>query len=158
MGDRWLSTVGRKERKKVMSGLRSVVNFGREIYRTYIVEMPNNFAASLSYYSLFSLVPTIYIAFLIVGIFIDDKASMQFLFTKVESVLGADVAESLFPVQDPLGKKIKLDDQWFEVIGIMSGKTLFTETIGELAARNLNQDIYLPLSSLMRISLSRCRS
>ena len=76
-----------------MSGSRSVVNFGREIYRTYIVEMPNNFAASLSYYSLFSLVPTIYIAFLIVGIFIDDKASMQFLFTKVESVLGADVAE-----------------------------------------------------------------
>ena len=59
-----------------MSQPRSVVNFGREIYRTYIVEMPNNFAAALSYYSLFSLVPTIYIAFLIAGIFIDDKAAM----------------------------------------------------------------------------------
>ena len=64
----------------MMTGSRSVLNFGREIYRTYIVEMPNHFAASLSYYSLFSLVPTIYIAFLIVGIFIDDKAAMQFRF------------------------------------------------------------------------------
>ena len=42
-----------------MSALRSLGNFGKEIYRTYVVEMPNNFAASLSYYSLFSLVPTI---------------------------------------------------------------------------------------------------
>ncbi|OGC00553.1 hypothetical protein A2V82_01330 [candidate division KSB1 bacterium RBG_16_48_16] len=65
-------------------------------------------------------------------------------------VLGAEVAKTLFPVQEPLGKRIKLDDQWFEVIGIMASKTLFTETVGELAARNLNQDIYLPLSSLLR--------
>ena len=78
-----------------MSRLRSVGNFGKEIYRTYVVEMPNNFAASLSYYSLFSLVPTIYIGFLIAGIFIDDKAAMQYLFTRVENVLGADVAQLL---------------------------------------------------------------
>jgi len=65
-------------------------------------------------------------------------------------VLGADVAKNLFPVENPLGKKIKIEDQWFEVIGTMGTKTLFTETIGELAARNLNQDIYIPLSSFLR--------
>jgi len=64
-------------------------------------------------------------------------------------VLGAEAAKKLFPVGTPLGKKIKLDDQWFEVIGTMGSKTLFTETIGELAARNLNQDIYIPLSSFL---------
>ena len=78
-----------------MSGLHSIGNFCKEIYRTYIVEMPNNFAASLSYYSLFSLVPTIYIALLTARIFIDDMTVLQFLFAKVESVLGADVAELL---------------------------------------------------------------
>ena len=78
-----------------MSGMRSLGNFGKEIYRTYVVEMPNNFAASLSYYSLFSMVPTIYISFLIAGIFIDDKAAMQSVFTKVENVLGSDVAKLL---------------------------------------------------------------
>ena len=65
-------------------------------------------------------------------------------------VLGDDVANNLFPVEDPLGKKIKIEDQWFEVIGTMGSKTLFTETVGELAARNLNQDIYIPLSSILR--------
>jgi putative ABC transport system permease protein len=65
-------------------------------------------------------------------------------------VLGDDVAKKLFPVQDPIGKKVKLDDQWFEVIGIMGSKSLFTETVGELASRNLNQDVYIPLSSFLR--------
>jgi putative ABC transport system permease protein len=65
-------------------------------------------------------------------------------------VLGDEVASTLFPVEDPLGKKVKIDDQWFEVIGIMGSKALFTETVGELAARNLNQDIYIPLSSILR--------
>ncbi len=62
-------------------------------------------------------------------------------------VLGDEVARNLFPVQDPIGKKVKLDDQWYEVIGVMGTKSLFTETVGELASRNLNQDIYIPLSS-----------
>ena len=65
-------------------------------------------------------------------------------------VLGADAARTLFPIEDPLGKKVKLDDQWFEVIGTMGSKALFTETVGELAARNLNQDIYIPLSAFLR--------
>ncbi len=64
-------------------------------------------------------------------------------------VLGEEVAKNLFVVEKPLGKKVKLDDQWFEVIGTMGSKTLFTETIGELAARNLNQDIYIPLTSFL---------
>ncbi|GAG88140.1 unnamed protein product, partial [marine sediment metagenome] len=65
-------------------------------------------------------------------------------------VLGADIAQNLFPVENPLGKRIKIEDQWFEVSGTMGNKNLFTETIGELAARNLNQDIYIPLSSFLR--------
>ncbi|HUU30017.1 MAG TPA: ABC transporter permease [archaeon] len=65
-------------------------------------------------------------------------------------LLGADLAKSLFPTQDPLGQQIKVEDQWFEVTGVMSSRSLYTETVGELAARNLNQDIYVPLSSFLR--------
>ena len=64
-------------------------------------------------------------------------------------VLGAQTAKKLFPVEVPLGKKVKLGDQWFEVVGVMGSKMLFTETVGELAARNLNEDIYIPLSSFL---------
>jgi len=65
-------------------------------------------------------------------------------------LLGAEVAKSLFPTEDPLGKRVKLEDQWFQVQGVMVSRSLYTETVGELAARNLNQDIYIPLSSFLR--------
>jgi putative ABC transport system permease protein len=64
-------------------------------------------------------------------------------------VLGAGVATALFQREDPLGKMVKLDDQWFEVVGVLQSKALFTETVGELAARDLNTDIYIPLSTFL---------
>ncbi|MGB8490402.1 MAG: ABC transporter permease [Bacteroidales bacterium] len=62
-------------------------------------------------------------------------------------VLGANIARELFSYEDPLGKNIKLGDQWFEVAGVLQTKALFTETVGELAARDLNNDVYIPLST-----------
>lgn len=64
-------------------------------------------------------------------------------------VLGAGVAATLFRNEDAVGKMVKIDDQWMEVIGVLQSKTLFTETVGELAARDLNTDIYLPLSTFL---------
>jgi putative ABC transport system permease protein len=62
-------------------------------------------------------------------------------------VLGANIARELFNFEDPLGRNIKLGDQWFEVAGVLQSKALFTETVGELAARDLNNDVYIPLST-----------
>jgi putative ABC transport system permease protein len=78
------------------------------------------------------------------GIFIDQDHYDRQL--KV-CVLGANIARELFTYEDPLGKNIKLGDQWFEVAGVLQTKALFTETVGELAARDLNNDVYLPLST-----------
>jgi putative ABC transport system permease protein len=82
-----------------------------------------------------------------VGLFLNDDHHKREVNV---CVLGADAANKLFPLEDPIGKMVKIQDQWFEVIGIMGTKALFTETVGELAARNLNQDIYIPLSSFLR--------
>ena len=78
------------------------------------------------------------------GIFIDQDHYGRQL--KV-CVLGANIARELFTYEDPLGKNIKLGDQWFEVAGVLQTKALFTETVGELAARDLNNDVYIPLST-----------
>ena len=64
-------------------------------------------------------------------------------------VIGAGVAASLFQAEEAVGKMIKIEDQWLEVIGVLESKTLFTETVGELAARDLNTDVYIPLSILL---------
>lgn len=65
-------------------------------------------------------------------------------------VLGANIARTLFPADDPVQRRVKLDDQWFEVIGVMENKALFTETVGELAARDLNNDVYIPLTTFLK--------
>jgi len=64
-------------------------------------------------------------------------------------VLGAGVAASLYQQDNPVGKMIKIEDQWLEVVGVLESKTLFTETVGELAARDLNTDVYCPLSTFL---------
>ncbi len=65
-------------------------------------------------------------------------------------VLGASVAATLFRSEDPIGKMIKIEDQWMEVVGVLKSKAVFTETVGELAARDLNTDIYVPLSTFLK--------
>lgn len=62
-------------------------------------------------------------------------------------VIGSEVANKFFNLGDPLGQSIKIDDQWLEVIGVLQSKALFTETVGELASRDLNSDIYIPLTT-----------
>lgn len=64
-------------------------------------------------------------------------------------ILGAEVANSLFKNEDAVGQMVKIEDQWLEVVGVLESKTLFTETVGELAARDLNTDVYLPLSTFL---------
>lgn len=64
-------------------------------------------------------------------------------------ILGAGVATTLFQRENPIGQMIKIEDQWLEVIGVLASKTLFTETVGELAARDLNADVYVPLSTFL---------
>jgi putative ABC transport system permease protein len=65
-------------------------------------------------------------------------------------VLGAGVAATLFRNENPMGKMVKLEDQWMEVVGVLESKMLFTETVGELAARDLNTDIYIPLTTFQK--------
>jgi len=65
-------------------------------------------------------------------------------------ILGANIAHELFFYENPVGNSVKLGDQWFEVIGVLQTKALFTETVGELAARDLNNDVYIPLSTFIK--------
>lgn len=78
------------------------------------------------------------------GTFIDDQHYNNGM--KV-CVLGAGIARTLFQSREPLGQMVKIDDQWLEVVGVMKSKALFTETVGELASRDLNNDVYIPLST-----------
>ncbi len=57
------------------------------------------------------------------------------------AVLGPEVAEQLFPQQDPLGKQIRIKDISFEVIGVMAAKGSFLGT-------NQDTTVYIPLTTM----------
>ena len=59
-------------------------------------------------------------------------------------VLGADVAESLFPFQDAVGQSIVLNKHQFVVIGVLKDRSPLT-TGG--TAEDFNGDVYIPLST-----------
>jgi len=61
--------------------------------------------------------------------------------------IGSDVKSTFFHFENPLGKQIKIDNQWFTVIGIMQSQLAPEKKVGGLQVRNLNMDVYIPIST-----------
>jgi membrane protein len=70
----------------------SIRNFIKEIYQAWISEKPNQLAAALAYFGMFSFAAVIYIAYQIAGIFINEAAAAEQLYTRIEAVLGSEIA------------------------------------------------------------------
>lgn len=62
-------------------------------------------------------------------------------------VIGRDVKEALFRFQNPIGQSVKIDEQWFSVIGVMGAQLAPSKKVENLDIRNLNMDIYIPLTT-----------
>ena len=66
-------------------------------------------------------------------------------------VLGSDAKRALFFFDDPLGKRVKIRNQWFTVIGVLEDKGAAGGKIGGvLEVRNTDEDIYVPLFTILR--------
>lgn len=57
------------------------------------------------------------------------------------AVLGSQIAEEFFPNENPIGKRLRVKNVSFEVIGIM-------ETKGSFLGTNQDETIYLPLTTM----------
>ncbi|HEY4613080.1 MAG TPA: ABC transporter permease, partial [Bacteroidota bacterium] len=62
-------------------------------------------------------------------------------------VLGSDAKEQIFRFENPIGKKIKLDNQWFTVVGVMQKQLDPKKKLENLRVRNLNMDVYIPITT-----------
>jgi len=70
----------------------SIKSFIKEIYQIWISEKPNQLAAALAYFGMFSFAAVIFIAYQIAGIFINETAAAEQLYTRIEAVLGTETA------------------------------------------------------------------
>jgi putative ABC transport system permease protein len=64
-------------------------------------------------------------------------------------VLGTTARRKLFGLNDPLGELIKINQEWFSVIGVLQDQVVEKEEFEGVKIENPNDDIYIPLATLL---------
>jgi putative ABC transport system permease protein len=68
------------------------------------------------------------------------------------AVLGEASAAALFGTEEPVGKYVKVNDQWFRVIGVAGPQLTVQSDVAGIPAQDRNNIIYVPLySSVFRL-------
>ncbi len=75
-----------------MMKFTSLRDFILEIYQIWVSEKPNQLAAALSYFGMFSFAAVIFIAFWLASFFINEAAAAELFYTRIETVLGEETA------------------------------------------------------------------
>jgi len=74
------------------------------------------------------------------------------------AVLGEGAAASLFGAEDPIGRHVKVNDQWFQVIGVAGPQLTVQADVAGLPAQDRNNLIYVPLhAAIFRLEDSTSR-
>jgi putative ABC transport system permease protein len=62
-------------------------------------------------------------------------------------ILGSETAEVLFPVEDPIGCMVRVQDQHYLVIGVTKPRMSSAGIGGSLSAQDFNRDVYIPIDT-----------
>ncbi|MEZ6045849.1 MAG: ABC transporter permease [Planctomycetaceae bacterium] len=76
------------------------------------------------------------------GRFISEQDQLNMLNV---AVIAREVADTLFPLTDPIGKSIRVDDNYYKIVGITKERTASAAIGGSLSGQDYNKDIYIPL-------------
>ena len=63
------------------------------------------------------------------------------------AVIGHGTAQALFPYENPLGKAIQIDKDFYVVVGVTQERMASAAIGGSLAAQDFNLDVYIPLNT-----------
>lgn len=64
-------------------------------------------------------------------------------------VIGAKVKAKFFPRENPIGKRIKCDDVWFKIIGVLENRLVGKSAIENLGLSSFNNGVYAPITSVL---------
>ncbi len=83
------------------------------------------------------------------GHFISDAEDYR---RDTSCVLASKVAEKLFPLEDPIGKRVYLPEStdYYMVVGVVEPKTASAAVGGSMAAQDYSNDIYIPIRTLQQ--------
>jgi len=66
------------------------------------------------------------------------------------AVLGASIANTLFPFEAPVGQRLALGGDWYDVIGVVEGRAVSRARTGPIRSRDVNRAVFVPLAALDR--------
>jgi len=64
-------------------------------------------------------------------------------------IVGHAIKTKFFPVENPIGKNIKVGSQWLTIIGVLSAREVSENSISKLGIRDFNMDVYTPLQTML---------
>lgn len=70
-------------------------------------------------------------------------------------IIGKNIKTKLFANIDPVGQYIKCGRNWLLIIGVLGDKDFISKDAERLSIRNLNNEVYLPISTMLSRYINR---
>ncbi len=64
-------------------------------------------------------------------------------------IIGKTIKAKFFPTEDPVGKDIKVGNNWLRVIGVLEERLISSSSISKLGIRDYNMDVYAPIQTVL---------
>jgi putative ABC transport system permease protein len=64
-------------------------------------------------------------------------------------IIGKAIKTALFAGRNPIGEYIKCGNNWLQVVGVLDNKHVSEKDINKLSVRDINEDIFLPLPTVL---------
>ncbi len=64
-------------------------------------------------------------------------------------IIGKSIKSRFFSTEEPIGKTIKVGNQWMEIVGVLSERIMSEKNISKLGIRDYNMDVYVPIKTFL---------
>jgi putative ABC transport system permease protein len=64
-------------------------------------------------------------------------------------IVGYGIKSKFFPIENPIGKSIKVGQHWLTIIGVLEERKVSANSISKLGIRDFNMDVYAPLETML---------
>jgi putative ABC transport system permease protein len=64
-------------------------------------------------------------------------------------IIGQGIKSRFFPIENPIGKSIKVGQHWLTIIGVLDERLVSKTSISKLGIRDFNMDVYAPLQTVL---------
>lgn len=64
-------------------------------------------------------------------------------------IVGKSIRTRFFPVENPIGKSIKVGQHWLTIVGVLEERVVSENSISKLGIRDFNMDVYAPLQTML---------